>query len=437
MCPCCRFQIVVLIGCLTFGTCHSSSALAQAADDVARPGTVPAADDVKGLIRELAKIDGPGLGFSPTMTGVGFAPIPSANDLQTLMFTNHGLKESRALLRLVELGSEAVPALLDSLDDKTPTKYVVKHESLIGGMWFDEDEKVGKGFERHITEYTVTVGDICYVILGQITDQPYMAVRYQRTACTVILSPARNPELVASLRKEWGGDEHARILRESLTKRAKSGDSGALVRVGYYYPKESESLLLDWLSRIDWMKKKTETEQLSVAHIVEAIAVSRSAAVQAQIVKIMQQTPRLDYFVATLAGLGQAYDTAILTRSKELLAALPDETGEGGALLGMIRERFPNEAKSIFREFGNSQSLARRQTLCARLWWGDLLAQEVLPPFLDDKRELPGRSKSWRICDDAAQAISLARKDIDFNGDAPIEKRDQQIAQIKRTLSAE
>jgi len=431
----CRFGIAVLVGCLTLGSGHPSCARAQSPPVVEQPETTKAVTDVKALIKELAKIDGPGLGFAPTMTGVGFAPIPSVHDLQSWTITNHGLKVSNALRKLVELGSAAVPALLESLDDKTPTKYVVKHEGLIGGMWFDEDETVGKGIERHITEYTVTVGDVCYVILGQITSEPYMAVRYQPTACTVILSPARNPELVASLRKEWGGDEHERILRESLMKGAKSGDAGALVRVGYYYSKESEPLLLDWLSQINWKKKEAGIEQHRDLEIMEAIAVSRSEVIQAEIVKIMQQTPREDYFLATLPGLGQSYDMAVLTRSKELLAALPDETDEGGGLLGMIRERFPDESKSILREFGTSPSLDRRQTLCATLWWSDPLAVDVLPPFLDDKRELSERRKSWRLCDEVAQAICHAREDLKFDRDASIEKRDEQIARIKRTLS--
>ena len=55
---------------------------------------------------------------------------------------DHGLKSLDAFTKLVEYGPAALPQLLDSLDDKTPTKLTIKHGgegiSVIGGMWFGD-----------------------------------------------------------------------------------------------------------------------------------------------------------------------------------------------------------------------------------------------------------------------------------------------------------
>ena len=79
------------------------------------------------------------------------------------------------MLALTKLGSKAVPALLDHLDDDRKTKIVIRNE--LGGFFGigqDAGEKAedaneeGKGGPfASKAQYSVRVGDLCYVALGR------------------------------------------------------------------------------------------------------------------------------------------------------------------------------------------------------------------------------------------------------------------------------
>src|SRR5260370_38661669 len=57
--------------------------------------------------------------------------------------------------------------------------------------------------ERSIDRYTLRVGDLCYVAIGQIVNRHLSALRYQPTLCLVINSPVGTPALADVVRKEW------------------------------------------------------------------------------------------------------------------------------------------------------------------------------------------------------------------------------------------
>ena len=61
----------------------------------------------------------------------------------------------------------------------------------------------------------VKVGDVCYVLIGQIVNRRLLAVRYQPSAGLVVNSPIKAPVLVEKVRNDWG-NAGAEILRESL-----------------------------------------------------------------------------------------------------------------------------------------------------------------------------------------------------------------------------
>ncbi|HEY4329524.1 MAG TPA: hypothetical protein VGN88_07300, partial [Phycisphaerae bacterium] len=162
---------------------------------------------IKQSIADLAQIDSPDYGFSPTLSGSAFAPIPGAAHSDMMLLTDHKLKSSEAFRALVEAGPDALPFLLDALDDKTPTKLIIKHDLPMGGMWFAEEisqnpineletkvlaqanQQVGPEKGRTLQTYTVRVGDLCFAAIGEIVGRPYQAIRYQPTAITIINSP--------------------------------------------------------------------------------------------------------------------------------------------------------------------------------------------------------------------------------------------------------
>jgi hypothetical protein len=252
---------------LAFCLALSTRNLAVAQD---QPAKEAQAKRIQSLIQQLTEIEDPYLGLSPTMTGTGFAPVPSSERMRNGILMNHGLKTPEVFAKLVELGPVALPYLLQSLDDKTPTKLKIEHSGFFGFLAYgtrpsirwvagevefvqnliqsnmeadiakyidlppefiakaknpratlrelgtemlprthqefnprnpaetkileqirssikvsdegDQEIRVVFGYQG-LKEYTVTVGDLCYVIIGQITNRSYFAIQYQPTAC--------------------------------------------------------------------------------------------------------------------------------------------------------------------------------------------------------------------------------------------------------------
>src|SRR5262249_7737723 len=72
---------------------------------------------IRRLTAPLADPDEPDFGLSASLSGSAFAPLPGQHQAGALLLTDHGLQPSEALQTLVRLGPDALPFLLDALDD--------------------------------------------------------------------------------------------------------------------------------------------------------------------------------------------------------------------------------------------------------------------------------------------------------------------------------
>ena len=166
-------------------------------------------------------------------------------------------------------GPKAISALLAALDDATPTKAVHDFEHVMGAMWYGHEFHINPvnarerqaresrpslveplhdlgGAEDHLTRYTVTRGDVCFVILGEIVNRSYEACRYQPTSCMVINSPTADAQLAAAVREAWQSGDPACLLFDSLMADLHTRDDqgyasadlqcGAAKRLLYYFP---------------------------------------------------------------------------------------------------------------------------------------------------------------------------------------------------------
>jgi len=209
-------------------------------------------------------------------TSAGFAP--TAERMVLAVAGAGGKTEDRPataspLMReIVRRGVAALPALLEHVSDERPTRLRVEHSGAFGDMWFSdeydpqnftaEQQAMGvrtslremNGFEntRPGKRFTVHVGDLCYVAIGQIVGRSLSASHYQPTGCTVVNSPIQNPALAAAVRSDWTGltaDAH----RQSLVDDSMSADNGRIVcgieRLFFYYPDDAESIALTLLAR--------------------------------------------------------------------------------------------------------------------------------------------------------------------------------------------
>jgi hypothetical protein len=195
------------------------------------------------LIGQLAQIDcnGPGL-YEYSQFEDFWAVIPES-------FPRGHLQRDKpdcmpdAMRALVRLGPQALPALVRHIDDARPAALTVgvkqEHPEVIheGGQIFaheydprahvyDEDvwpgpflEKcsdglcfTGRGFDE---PYTIRIGDICLVLIGQIVNRELVAARYQMTGWVVVNSPVETPSLAQRVRSDWAGVGE-RKLKDSL-----------------------------------------------------------------------------------------------------------------------------------------------------------------------------------------------------------------------------
>ncbi len=188
--------------------------------------------------------------------------------------------------------------------------------------------------------------------------------------------------------------------------------------------------LLGELRRVDFATTTTDPLKLSC---LEAIATSQAEPVQAELLKIIRGTINDDYFMAALAGVKKADDDLVLEAAKKILGRLPVDTNHGEGILTMIEERYPKQAKEIFKSFLAVGSARRAETMCRVLWNGGTMTNEVLKPLLDDKRFLDGFNSPIRVCDRAAKAITNGSHSLKFDEDWPVPKKDAAIAELKTT----
>jgi hypothetical protein len=293
-----------------------------------RPVTASAeeSEQIKKLIANLAKTERPDFGLSGTMGGMAFAPVPnSGKHTGGFLLTNHKLQTADDFRQLVAFGPRALPFLLEALEDKTPTKLKQNHGGGFGGMFLCSEmdsnptnpieqraitslpkREIGFRDGRSITDYTVTIGDVCFVVVGQIVGRAYLAVRYQPTAIVVINSPVEEKALAKAVRDIWSSTNVAQRLFDSLlfdyaTEGVFNGESldgwdigsglqcQAAMRMLYYFPQETSGLIAERLARLDVRKPSEErahwmnsylTNGVRAEEFIKAIAWSDEPAIR-------------------------------------------------------------------------------------------------------------------------------------------------------------
>ena len=193
---------------------------------------------VNQLIDDLTQIDSQSPGINSAAIYEGFIADNAPGSFQVGVLGVAPPKVPPQMRELVRRGPLALPELIKHLDDRRPTKFEVgnKPSGRQVGVdsfmfmyfsdeydprmphWFSEKEwKIGprpmeKSFEGR---YTVKVGDICYVLIGQIVSRRLLAVRYQPSAGLVVNSPIEAPVLIEKVKGDWGSAD-AEMLKASL-----------------------------------------------------------------------------------------------------------------------------------------------------------------------------------------------------------------------------
>jgi hypothetical protein len=437
---------------------------------------------IKRLIADLAAIDSPDVGLSPTMAGSAFAPIASSEHFGEFLFTEHGLKRNAAFTSLVELGPTALPFLLESLDDKTPTKLTIGHDFVMGDMSLgheisgnpfntqeakvladvnaEDDLSFLNDQEHTIDRYTVKIGDVCFAAIGQITNRSYNAVRYQPTACVVVNSTVEDKKLAAEVRAIWGQSDHRQKLLDSLlldfhTQGLWHGElqTGAAMRLAYYFPQATEDFIVARLKELQitaYPSKPGQLPDTELADLLRSVAWSPSPKFRAVFLEIFRKTNDPDALLAALPNIGKEHGELIFRRIAELLDSQPTNEpgpcGEGYYLLIALGNRFPDRAEGVLRNYLKPGTIGRRRVVANALQETcGHLAIKLLAPLLEDKRDTDSRyniHSGWsgpslpvRLCDEAAATIAMHSKALRFVMEGSHENLDRQIATMRRQIA--
>ena len=445
---------------------------------------------IKDLIAGLAALDKPDFGLSATLSGEAFAPIPGQQHVGALLLTNHGLRPSEGLKALVALGPDALPFLLDSLDDQTPTKIKITHSGGFGAMWHAAElplnpvnpaekaiykARTGKSQKENFSEsYTIKVGDVCFVAIGQIVGRGYQAVRYQPTACIVLNCPAQDPKLCAQVRAIWKAKDPRANLFDSLradyaTEGIFNGKSldgwgwgsdfqcGAAMRLLFYFPEESATLVAGRLDKLDVGKdqeldsfmRRCVANGVRSDDFIKSVAWSKEPAIRAALVGVFKRAEDVDSLLAALPAVEEK-ELIHDHRLEPLLAALPADEGgpygQGFHLLIALGQRTPEKAKPAFDRYLKGGSAQRCHTVClvlrkVKASWD----RELLGPMLADTRTWgwtyavePGKNEPRlpiRVCDEAAVTLSKNHPELKFTQAGEYADLDKQISVIREQLA--
>ncbi len=257
---------------------------------------VPAARkrEIKALIALLAEVKEPDYGLSSSVTGDAFAPLPGHENFRRGILGGPRPTASEAFRRLVEIGPDALPFLLDALNDATPIALKLDCGVLMSDPGFGLEDK-GNPFnltERRVLRkkpadtdeyhdvwpatYQLRIGDVCFVAIGQIVGRPYWAILHGPGLLPPGLSsPVQEKLLREQVRALWSSDDPAKKLFDSLlidyaTERLVDGNSWAgwseseyqiraAMRLLYYFPKEAAPLIADRLKAFDVQNRDSKT----------------------------------------------------------------------------------------------------------------------------------------------------------------------------------
>jgi hypothetical protein len=223
--------------------------------DPARLESYSAMELIDGLQDEASE----GLGTHSTAWADGFLASDEEPKFRGGVLGSAKPAVSPVMRELVRRGVAVLPDLLEHLEDARPTKLVVKLPFGFGGMWHSDEYEYRFADEaRHPVgvnsregpdemrmtngQYPVRVGDLCYVVVGQIVNRRLNVVRYQPSGCNVINSPVETPSLAAAVRADWGklnAEQHERSLIEDAEYKGPFADyalAAALARLRFYYP---------------------------------------------------------------------------------------------------------------------------------------------------------------------------------------------------------
>ena len=177
--------------------------LALALSSAPALGAPTAPATFKQQISQLADLDEAGIGFSPSMTGMQFLPDPGSDEQGMLVLGQRPpgalrrADEARRGRRRCGVRADRVPRRHHA-DKLPPMRAIMPMETSDEYDYNRRTTHAPAGVNRqgdplNPVDHVVTVGELCFVALGQIVDRSFAAVRYQPTGGLIVNAPTSPP----------------------------------------------------------------------------------------------------------------------------------------------------------------------------------------------------------------------------------------------------
>lgn len=218
--------------------------------DVPRLKTTPLASDrveeIEQLIDDLSGVVERDMSLNSSFQGTKFVPVGEFGVFGD--WTGKPVEVSDPIRKLVEIGPEALPYLLAALDDDAPTDIVIHavetRGAIAGGMAFDEvlhgnPANPTERFTLHlnrfpysasirpedqsrvapdIESYRIKVGDVCFIIIGNIVGRQYecLSSPHVKSFGVLVCSPVHRRAIRKRVRDIWCTKHPRQKVLESL-----------------------------------------------------------------------------------------------------------------------------------------------------------------------------------------------------------------------------
>ncbi|HWB03906.1 MAG TPA: hypothetical protein VG796_12840 [Verrucomicrobiales bacterium] len=429
----------------------------------------------EALVTRLTELEAEGVGISSGVSGSDFPPVAGQFSFQMgIIAPRPSLHGNDVLTKLVSLGAEALPSLLRHLDDKRETKLVISASGFIDAMWYGvemdsaryneteqqalkkagvEEEQKARGQDDGTDKHPVTVGDVCFVAIGMITNRGYTAVRYQPTGCLVINSPVHSPVLAAAVRNIWGpaGEQATRErLLAWLREDFRRGSPGAAVRMLYYFPEETPDEILKILR---------EPKGAADSYLLSATAWTPHGGIRAEVQKIVLSAGDAALARAGAAAFGGGKDPADYEHLTHLITRWKKDrqgTYAADAFFRTSLAAWPDRRQETLQLYFRNASLECLTAGAASCYGFIPLPVPPLVPMLSRQEAGYGRYLiqgegvwekpedddllDYRLCDNFWEAIcrSLGDTNARCTGDrSAMDRRIQELqARLKRDVAA-
>jgi hypothetical protein len=328
------------------------------------------------------------------------------------------------------------------------------------------------------------VGDICFVIIGQIVNRPYEALHYDTFGGARLNSPSQDKELAKEVRSLWSANSSQNLLDSlqvdfatalirypapfytSVWMDPMDLQWGAATRLLYYFPKDSSYIVLAHL--LDALQQEGREENqgagqpsrikpgksgfrhLGTIDLSRAVAWCPDPTIHREMQLIFLGTTQPEMLAAALPS----FDAEIASRFEQHLDDIFARAPAGGEvedtdynLLLAVGKHFGNAARPVFENYLAKPTPLRRHNVCRVLdeihrdWSVDLLnpmLNDVHPADTWTYPITPGQpfpSLPIRICDEAADVIAKNFPKLKFTMAGDYTNLDRQIVTMRDQIA--